>query len=73
VYISAQHGIIEFQSEEIKMEIIEYHIETNENATQNLVDNNGNLILDAATTDEINDYLTLLQKENVEHLESLKS
>ena len=55
------------------MKIIEYHIETNENATQNLVDNNGNLILDAATTDEINDYLTLLQKENVEHLESLKS
>ena len=55
------------------MQIIEYHIETNENATQNLVDNNGNLILDAATTDEIDNYLELLQKENVEHLESLKS
>lgn len=55
------------------MKIIEYSIETNENATMNLVDQDGNVILDAATCNEIDDYLGLLQKENVEHLESLKS
>lgn len=55
------------------MKIIEYSIETNENATMNLVDNDGNIILESATCVEIDTELDLLQKENVEHLESLKS
>ncbi len=55
------------------MKIIEYHIELNDDDSQNLVDNDGNLILESVTSTQIDDELQLLQKENVEHLESLKS
>lgn len=51
-------------NEEMKM----FAIEINENATCNLIDQNGNILLDSATTDEIDKYLD----ELISELENLK-
>lgn len=45
-----------------------FAIEINENATCNLIDQNGNILLDSATTDEIDKYLD----ELISELENLK-
>lgn len=39
------------------MKRIEFAIETNENSTVNLIDQDGNIYLECATIDEIQDYL----------------
>jgi len=45
-----------------------YAIEINENGTHNLIDQSGNILLDSATTDEIDKYLD----ELISELENLK-
>jgi len=36
---------------------MQYAIEINENATVNLIDQSGNILLEAATTDEVDSYI----------------
>jgi len=53
------------------MQITEYFVEINPNATLNLTDSSGNLIENAATVDELRITIELLQKDYHEMFDSL--